>query len=442
MMAEIYGREDGLCKGRGGSMHIADFSRGMLGANAIVGGGIALATGAGARRRACAAAAQVAVAFFGDGAANQGVLHESLNLAAIWKLPVIYVCENNGFAESTPAAYATSVPDVASRAAAYGIPGVIADGADVVAVYEAAREAVGARPRGRGPDAARGEDLPLHGALRGRPRPLPRRRRARGAARSATRSPRCASACSPTGDATEAELDALRAEIEAAVDGGGRVRAGEPVPRPGRDRALRLPRAGRARGGALMAVATERTLSLVDAVGEAMRQAMEADPTVIVMGEDVVGGAGRGEGKENAMGGSFGATKSLYPLFGAEPRARHADLRGRLRRRRRRSGRGRAAAGRRRDVGRLHRASRSTRSTTRPAKMSYMFGGQARLPLTIRVAMGSGLSAAAQHSGTLYSIYTHLPGHQGRRALDAVRREGPAARVDLRRQPRASSSST
>src|SRR5205823_4172686 len=138
MMAEIYGREGGLCKGRGGSMHIADFSRGMLGANAIVGGGIALATGAGLAA-AVRGSEQVAVAFFGDGAANQGVLHESLNLAAIWKLPVLYVCENNGFAESTPAVYATSVADIASRAAAYGIPGVVADGADVLDVYEAAR---------------------------------------------------------------------------------------------------------------------------------------------------------------------------------------------------------------------------------------------------------------------------------------------------------------
>ena len=143
MMAEIYGREDGLCKGRGGSMHIADFSRGMLGANAIVGGGIALATGAGLASQV-RGDGHVAVAFFGDGAANQGVLHESLNLAAIWKLPVIYVCENNGFAESTPASYATSVPDVAMRARAYGIPGVVADGADVGEVYR------GARPRSSG----------------------------------------------------------------------------------------------------------------------------------------------------------------------------------------------------------------------------------------------------------------------------------------------------
>jgi acetoin:2,6-dichlorophenolindophenol oxidoreductase subunit alpha len=150
MMAEIYGREDGLCRGRGGSMHIADFSRGMLGANAIVGGGIALATGAGLAS-SVRGSGEVAVAFFGDGAANQGVLHESLNLAAIWKLPVLYVCENNGFAESTPAAYATSVADVASRAVAYGIPGVVADGADVRDVYTAARTAVERARAGEGP---------------------------------------------------------------------------------------------------------------------------------------------------------------------------------------------------------------------------------------------------------------------------------------------------
>jgi pyruvate dehydrogenase E1 component alpha subunit len=150
MMAEIYGREDGLCKGRGGSMHIADFSRGMLGANAIVGGGISLATGAALAAQVRSDGA-VAVAFFGDGAANQGVLHESMNLASIWSLPVVYVCENNGFAESTPAAYATSVPDIAARAAGYSMPGVTVDGSDAIAVYQAARDAVQRARAGAGP---------------------------------------------------------------------------------------------------------------------------------------------------------------------------------------------------------------------------------------------------------------------------------------------------
>src|SRR3954470_7629269 len=158
-----------------------------------------------------------------------------------------------------------------------------------------------------------------------------------------------------------------------------------------------------------MAVATERMLSLVDAVGEAMRQAMEADPSVIVMGEDVVGGAGRGGEKENTMGGSFGATKSLYPLFGAN-RVRdtpisEAGFVG--------AGVGAAAAGLRPVVDAMwadFTGLAFDQIYNQASKMSFMFGGQARLPLTIRVAMGSGIGAGAQHSGTLYSIYTHLPG--------------------------------
>ena len=150
MFAELYGRETGLCKGRGGSMHIADFERGMLGANAIVGGSIGLATG-GAFAQQVKGTSNVAVSFFGDGGAGQGILYESMNLASIWKLPVVYVCENNGWAESTPASYAQSVADLSRRAAGFDIPGHIVDGADVFAVYEAAGGAVDRARRGDGP---------------------------------------------------------------------------------------------------------------------------------------------------------------------------------------------------------------------------------------------------------------------------------------------------
>jgi acetoin:2,6-dichlorophenolindophenol oxidoreductase subunit beta len=158
-----------------------------------------------------------------------------------------------------------------------------------------------------------------------------------------------------------------------------------------------------------MVVGADRALSMVDAIGEAMRQAMEVDESVIVMGEDVVGGAGRGGERENVMGGSFGATRSLFPLFGPE-RVRdtpisEAGFVG--------AGVGAAAAGLRPiiDVMWADFAGLAFDQIYNQAtKMSYMFGGQARLPLTIRVAMGAGLSAAAQHSGTLHSIYTHLPG--------------------------------
>ena len=141
MLAELYGRETGRCKGRGGSMHIADFARGMLGANAIVGGGIALAAG-GALAIQTRGEKGVAVTFFGDGACNQGILHETMNLASIWKLPLIFVCENNDWAESTPVSYSTSVTNISARASAYGFPGLTVDAADAIAVYQAAREAV------------------------------------------------------------------------------------------------------------------------------------------------------------------------------------------------------------------------------------------------------------------------------------------------------------
>ncbi len=150
MLAELYGRETGLCKGRGGSMHIADFERGMLGANAIVGGSIGLATG-GAFAQQVKGTSNVSVSFFGDGGAGQGILYESMNLASIWKLPVIYLCENNGWAESTPASYAQSVADLSRRADGFGIPGHIVDGADVFAIYEAAGEAIERARRGEGP---------------------------------------------------------------------------------------------------------------------------------------------------------------------------------------------------------------------------------------------------------------------------------------------------
>jgi TPP-dependent pyruvate/acetoin dehydrogenase alpha subunit len=150
MMAELYGRETGYCKGKGGSMHIADFGIGMLGANGIVAGGIAIVTGAGLAAQ-LDGNGRVAVSFFGDGASNAGPFHESLNIAAAWKLPMLYVCENNLYAAQTTAAGTTAHKDIAARAAGYGIPGVIVDGNDVLAVYEAATAAVARARAGEGP---------------------------------------------------------------------------------------------------------------------------------------------------------------------------------------------------------------------------------------------------------------------------------------------------
>ncbi len=150
MMAELYGRQTGYCKGKGGSMHIADFSIGMLGANGIVAGGISIVTGAGLAAQ-LEGEGRVAVSFFGDGASNAGPFHESINIAAAWKLPMLYVCENNLWAAGTSSAKTLAHTDVAARAAGYGIPGVVVDGNDVLAVNEVAETAVSRARAGEGP---------------------------------------------------------------------------------------------------------------------------------------------------------------------------------------------------------------------------------------------------------------------------------------------------
>jgi pyruvate dehydrogenase E1 component alpha subunit len=150
MMAELLGRQDGYCKGKGGSMHIADFSLGMLGANGIVGGGFGIATGA-ALSSALTGSGQVVVCFFGDGALNQGGFLEAGNMAAIWRLPVIFLCENNGHAMSARPEEMVSVKELPARALAFGISGTSVDGMDVLAVRDAVRDAAKQARAGEGP---------------------------------------------------------------------------------------------------------------------------------------------------------------------------------------------------------------------------------------------------------------------------------------------------
>ncbi len=150
IMAEILGKKTGYCKGKGGSMHIADFNVGMLGATAVVGAGLPIAVGAGLSAK-LRKTDQVVACFFGEGASNQGTFHESVNMASAWKLPVIFVCENNLYAMGTRQSRIMNIEKVADRAVAYGIPGASADGNDVFAVYEASKEAVDRARDGLGP---------------------------------------------------------------------------------------------------------------------------------------------------------------------------------------------------------------------------------------------------------------------------------------------------
>jgi len=156
MFAELYGKKTGYCKGKGGTMHIADVDIGIMGANAIVGAGITIAGGVALSAK-LRKTDQVCLCFFGDGASNTSRFHEGINLASILKLPVVYVVENNRYAISVPTSYSMNIPNVADRASAYGIPGKVVDGNDVPAVYEAVGEAVARARRGEGPSIVEGK---------------------------------------------------------------------------------------------------------------------------------------------------------------------------------------------------------------------------------------------------------------------------------------------
>lgn len=168
MMAELAARETGYNSGKGGSLHMSDFDLGILGANGIVAGGIPIATGAALAFK-LRGDKQVAVSFFGDGAVNEGAFHEAANLAGLWKLPVIFMCENNLYGEGTPQHMQAPVADLAIRAEGYGFPGVIVDGNDVIAVYEAMQQAVERARAGEGPTFIEGKTYRYRGHYEGDP---------------------------------------------------------------------------------------------------------------------------------------------------------------------------------------------------------------------------------------------------------------------------------
>ena len=166
MMAELYGKATGACKGKGGSMHIADVDKRMLGANGIVGAGMPLACGSALMAKV-KKTNQVTACFFGDGSSNQGNFHEALNLASIWKLPVVFVCENNLYAETTSIEYSVNIKNIGDRALGYGIPGVVVDGMDFYEVYEKTREAVGRARAGEGPTLIEAKTYRYYGHFEG-----------------------------------------------------------------------------------------------------------------------------------------------------------------------------------------------------------------------------------------------------------------------------------
>ena len=228
MMAEIYGRRTGSCHGKGGSMHIADLSKGMLGANGIVGGGPPLICGTALAAK-IKGTGGVSVAFFGDGGSNQGTTLESMNLACVWNLPAVFIAENNGYAESTASAWSVASDNIADRAAGFGMPGVIVDGFDFFAVYEAASEAIARARQGGGPTLVEMKFTRYFGHFEGDQQTY-RADEVEHARAELDCLVRFAARVTETGELARADLDAIDAEIGAEIDKAVDDAKGAPLP--------------------------------------------------------------------------------------------------------------------------------------------------------------------------------------------------------------------
>jgi TPP-dependent pyruvate/acetoin dehydrogenase alpha subunit len=231
MMAEIWGKRTGTCKGKGGSMHIADLDVGMLGANGIVGGGGPLICGTALASK-LRGSNNVGVCFFGDGASNQGTIFEAMNLAAVWKLPVIFVGENNGYAEATASKFSVACENIADRASAFGMPGVITDGFDFFAVHEAAGEAVKRAREGGGPTLLEVKLSRYYGHFEGDQQTY----RAPGEVQKLRETKDClmqfARRVTSRGELSMAELEAIDAEVKTLIDASVVKAKADPLPLP------------------------------------------------------------------------------------------------------------------------------------------------------------------------------------------------------------------
>ena len=395
MMAELYGRAEGLCKGKGGSMHVTEAAVGALGANGIVGAPYLIATGAGlsAKHRA---SEQVAVAIAGDGATNQGMFHEALNFATVFELPVVYVIENNLYGEFTPVRKHAAVENLAIRAAAYGMPGVRVDGNDAWAVYEATSEAVERARRGEGPTLLECLTYRWRGHMEGEPVVH------RDPAEVEAWKRRCpierlerelvASGAITAHQAAEI-VEAAQARVE------GALLFAQKSPEPALEALTEDIFAPDL--AALYEVGprldSDREMSYSQAVWEALAEEMARDHRVTILGEDV------------STGGYFSVTEGLADEFGPHrvmdtPISESAIVGAAV---------GAAMTGRRPVVEILFSDFLTTAMdpiVNQAAKLRYMSGGQYALPLVIRTPGGGGIGGAAQHSQSLEAWLTGIPG--------------------------------
>jgi 2-oxoisovalerate dehydrogenase E1 component len=397
MTAELFGRETGYSKGLGGSMHIADIERGILGANGIVGAGIGLGTGAALSAK-LRKSGQICVVFFGDGASNEGIFHEALNMASIWKLPVVFVLENNQFGLSTRITDVAAIDRFSRRAASYSMPGETIDGNDVVAVYDSVSRAASRARNGEGPsliecitwrwgDHSMRANLP---AYRGEEEDRVWREERDAIRRAGDRLKE-----RQVTDARLAEIrDAVEKELTAAVETA--KLAAEPtvavfenaVTAPHQDFGLE-PGPGHE---------SARELGYGEAIREAIDQEMARDPRVFVMGEDV--------GK---IGGIFAATRGLIEKYGKErlrdtPISEMAIAGAAV---------GAAITGMR-PIAEIQIFDFITHMidpiVNQAAKFRYMLGGVPKVPVVFRGPQGGGVRLAAQHSQSLEAWFCHVPG--------------------------------
>ncbi len=384
MFGELLGRETGYCRGRGGSMHIADLSLGILGANGIVGAGIPLAVGAG-YAHVRQGTDRVSVAFFGDGAVNIGAFHEGMNMAALWQLPVIFVCENNLYASSVSQQHHQRQQDIARRAIGYGMPGLTVDGNDARAVYSAATEAIARARTGGGPTLIVCNTYRHHPHLSGYPDDRPQEERDYWMARDPL------IRLSTFVDEAFADGPAKRRAIEEEIDARleQAVATAEAAPRPDPNEIERGVYGPRPIFPELPSPGT-RELMYQLALNEGMAQAINADPRISYIGEDLERYANEWNIPENRVRDTPIAEEGFTGL------AVGASLCGEW-----------AVA----DIMFMDfTAIAMDQIVNQAAKIRYMLGGEVKCPVVIRAHAGGGNSSAAQHSQSLEAWFAHVPG--------------------------------
>lgn len=395
MFAELLGRESGSCGGLGGSMHIADLGRRILGANGIVGAGMGLGCGA-ALAEMIGKTGNVGIAFFGDGAANEGIFHEAMNLAGVWHLPLIFFCENNQYGLSTRSADVTAGPGVAARGAGYGIPAVVVDGNDVGAVFQAVERAALRARAGDGPSLIeamtyRWDDHSMRANL-----PAYRSTKEERTWRDADPLVRLRASTVAAGGIGEADLAALQAEIETEIERA--IVAAETATEPDFASAMTKVLAPPTVLASREPTAGNRRITYRQAINEAFHQEMARDERVIMIGEDI-----------GQIGGIFGLTPGLRDRFGAE-RVRDTPIsEGVI---------GGAAVGAAlsglRPVVEIQLFDFVTHMmdaiVNQAAKARFMLGGAARVPVVFRGPQGAGIRLAAQHCQSLEAWFAHVPG--------------------------------